>query len=375
MFKQILEYYIIKKSRFFDKHFYLNSNPDVRKSGVNPIIHFISRGWKENRDPSPEFSTSWYLKTYDDVRSSGQNPLIHYIKYGRKEGRHIKKLPRSLKNKSKGFGIETVSLLIIGAQRAGTTSLYNFLDSLPVFCGSKEKEPGFFSVENRYNKGVDWYHDQFPCCYPEQIAFEATPEYLYYPFIPARVKRYNDNLRFIVLLRDPVKRCYSAWKLFRNFYPLDDHQKKNLIKESQEKERESLANLLLGERYPSFSEAVKADLERFTKNSEVLEPSFVRRGIYHTQISHWFEYFDISNFLFIEINELNDEKNLVNKLEEFLSCDLLSHINKPVMENYNRITDKDFSDSEIQAFHLLKTFYRDHNTKLFDLINKEYNWG
>jgi hypothetical protein len=48
-------------------------------------------------------------------------------------------------------------LLIIGAQKAGTTTLYDILNRLPNFCGSIEKEPGFFIKDVLYEQGSEWY--------------------------------------------------------------------------------------------------------------------------------------------------------------------------------------------------------------------------
>ena len=75
---------------FFDSHWYLDRNPDVRGSGLNPLLHFASHGWRERRDPGPEFSTSYYLDSNPDIRKRGVNPLAHYLKEGRYEGRSPK---------------------------------------------------------------------------------------------------------------------------------------------------------------------------------------------------------------------------------------------------------------------------------------------
>ena len=72
---------------FFDAAFYLEKYPDVRQSGKDPLNHYLDRGWKEGRDPSPGFSTAHYLSRYPDVRDAGVNPLIHYVFHGKAEGR------------------------------------------------------------------------------------------------------------------------------------------------------------------------------------------------------------------------------------------------------------------------------------------------
>lgn len=83
-------YKTIKKSKLFDKHWYLKTYPDVKKAKINPIKHYIKHGAAEERNPSRYFDTKYYLNTYADVKESGMNPLFHYIKYGYVEGRSIR---------------------------------------------------------------------------------------------------------------------------------------------------------------------------------------------------------------------------------------------------------------------------------------------
>ena len=85
-------YKVLKKSKFFDKKWYLNTYPDVRAAGVNPIKHYILHGASEGRNPSKHFNTSYYLKSNPDVKTAGMNPLYHWIKYGATEGRIAKAL-------------------------------------------------------------------------------------------------------------------------------------------------------------------------------------------------------------------------------------------------------------------------------------------
>lgn len=107
----------------FDERWYLRRYPEVSTLGVEPLRHFMSRGWREGRDPHPLFSTAWYRKTvpdsagtnplfhvlnsppgavqdphplfdtkgyltrYPDVRLAGMNPITHYLAFGQQEGR------------------------------------------------------------------------------------------------------------------------------------------------------------------------------------------------------------------------------------------------------------------------------------------------
>ncbi|MCA1704931.1 MAG: hypothetical protein LC808_17365, partial [Actinobacteria bacterium] len=72
-------YLTLRRTHYFDRGFYLASNPDVAEAGVDPLMHFIENGWRAGRDPSPDFSIRRYLEARPGVRSAGVNPLLHYV--------------------------------------------------------------------------------------------------------------------------------------------------------------------------------------------------------------------------------------------------------------------------------------------------------
>jgi lipopolysaccharide biosynthesis glycosyltransferase len=78
---------IVLSSHAFDVDFYLRQNPDVSKSRIHPVIHYLRYGTVEGRDPIPLFDTGWYLKQNPDVAASGVNPLVHYLRFGSEDGR------------------------------------------------------------------------------------------------------------------------------------------------------------------------------------------------------------------------------------------------------------------------------------------------
>jgi GT2 family glycosyltransferase len=84
------QYRRISESALFDKDYYLNKYAALIPSeGGDPIEHFIKIGWLLDCDPSTLFSTRAYLMMYPDVKKSGINPLFHYLVYGIKENRII----------------------------------------------------------------------------------------------------------------------------------------------------------------------------------------------------------------------------------------------------------------------------------------------
>ncbi len=72
---------------YFDEAYYLGANPDVGKAGIDPLVHYISTGWREGRNPSRRFDVGYYLARNTDVAAAGVDPLLHYVWSGRQEGR------------------------------------------------------------------------------------------------------------------------------------------------------------------------------------------------------------------------------------------------------------------------------------------------
>lgn len=77
----------VRKTKLFDKQWYMLTYPDVQCSKLPPLLHYYLHGLRDRRNPNPYFDASWYLTTYPDVELRKINPLQHYIKYGASEGR------------------------------------------------------------------------------------------------------------------------------------------------------------------------------------------------------------------------------------------------------------------------------------------------
>lgn len=72
----------------FSADYYLEANPNLSAAHArDPWLHYLTLGWQSGLDPSPTFSTTGYLDANPDVRISGLNPLLHYVVHGRAEGR------------------------------------------------------------------------------------------------------------------------------------------------------------------------------------------------------------------------------------------------------------------------------------------------
>ena len=78
---------LIASSGLFDRDWYLKENPNIRRAGVPPALHYLLFGAAAGRDPSPLFDGDWYLSQHPDARQAGDNPLVHYLRHDALEGR------------------------------------------------------------------------------------------------------------------------------------------------------------------------------------------------------------------------------------------------------------------------------------------------
>lgn len=77
----------IINSQYFNPGWYLERYPDVKNAGIDPVAHYVDGGWKEMRNPGPDFSTRVYLVRNRDVEVAEVCPLLHFINNGKNEGR------------------------------------------------------------------------------------------------------------------------------------------------------------------------------------------------------------------------------------------------------------------------------------------------
>lgn len=78
---------LVKSSGVFDEPWYLDRHPEVKVLEMDPVEHYLWIGWRLKRSPSPNFCAVSYFDANPDVARSGINPLIHYVKHGRAENR------------------------------------------------------------------------------------------------------------------------------------------------------------------------------------------------------------------------------------------------------------------------------------------------
>lgn len=111
--------------------------------------------------------------------------------------------------------MKKIDFLIIGAQKSGTTSLFKYLSKHPSIFIPQEKELPFFSYDELYEDGLkNFLNKYFPDgINKKRICGTVTPQYMYDPLAPERIQRELHGVKLIAILRDPIQRAISHYKM------------------------------------------------------------------------------------------------------------------------------------------------------------------
>lgn len=277
-----------------------------------------------------------------------------------------------------------VDFMIIGGQKCGTSSLFDYLNFHPNIIGSKSKETNYFAFDELYNKGISTYNTFFPKDGNQKnsLLFEASVSYMYFPYIPRRLYKYNSNLKLIILLRNPIDRAYSAWNMFRLFHHTEDKSKwyanENIINSYfcrlNSKYSKSAISILKRHNFPSFEHSVLQEISLIEKQGiQFIEPGFISKGIYHIQLTNLLKFFSKSNIYILDTSCLKDNtEDELNKILKFLNlpdCDWSSyrfeHSLKGQYDSFLNTTTRP----------LLNNFFSEHNKLLYKILGKDFNWS
>lgn len=178
------------------------------------------------------------------------------------------------------------NFLLIGAMKAGTTSLYHYLKAHPQVYMSPVKEPEFFVEESNWRRGLDWYRKQFASAGPNAVAFgEASTVYTKYPRlqgVPQRIAALIPDIRLIYMIRDPITRIRSQYQ------------------------------------YRVAQGAEKAPFEQAVFEN----PNYVEWSRYALQIDQYLEHFPRDQLLIITSEELRDARqDTMRRVYQFIGVD------------------------------------------------------
>ena len=111
-----------------------------------------------------------------------------------------------------------IDFIIIGAQKAGSTFLYNILNLSNEIYMPQEKELPFFLEKNIKKKNyAKFLDDYFENSKIDQIIGTSTPQYMMYPESFGDIKLRLPNVKLIAIIREPIKRLISHYDMVYRF--------------------------------------------------------------------------------------------------------------------------------------------------------------
>jgi hypothetical protein len=247
------------------------------------------------------------------------------------------------------------SVLIIGAQRSGTTSLFNYLVRHPQVLPSFGKEIHYFDLH--YDRGARWYRGRFPYRYrlrDSALTLDASPYYLPHPQAPARAARLLPDAKLVALLRNPVDRALSHYQ-----HEIRDGRETLSLAEAIDREDERLA----GE-----EERLRADPAYYSYNHHRFAST--RRGHYVEQLRRWVEHFPRSRLLVLQSERrFRDPAAAVGAVQEFLG--LRPHRNETYKPFFQGRYDRELPP---ELRRKLVAHFEPHNRELYQWLGEEYDW-
>jgi len=251
---------------------------------------------------------------------------------------------------------------MVGAQRAGTTTLYRALTDHPQVRGAVlGKEVHFFDLG--FHEGLAHYRGAFPTNASLALARarvggpvlvgEATPYYLFHPQVPARVAAALPDAKLVAILRDPVERAWSQYR-----HEVD-----------------------LGNETLSFDEAIAVEGSRVAGEEERLASDpravsfahqhhgYVARGRYAEQLERWYEHVPRERLLLLRAEDLfADPAPELRRV-----ADLLGVVPwQPA--SWRRRNASETSAIPPKPRAELRAAFRPENERLADLTGRDWCW-
>lgn len=255
-------------------------------------------------------------------------------------------------------------VLIIGAQRCGTTSLYKYLAEHPLFVPATLGTKGVHFFDTHYDRGMGWYRSHFPSSLyrrrfrathgADMLTGEGSPYYLFHPQVPYRIAEHLPQAKLIVILRDPVERAYSQWQheLSRGFEQLDRFE------DALDAEAERLAG----------------DLERMQADAGYRSAghqhwSYMARGRYADQLEVYRSLFPAGQLLVIKSEEFfSDPETEYLRVEAFLG--LPEHH----LDTYEQHNGYRRAPMHPDTRARLVEHFADSNRRLAEMLGPRFTW-
>lgn len=285
------------------------------------------------------------------------------------------------------------NFFIVGAAKSGTTALYEYLNKIEDIYMSPIKEPNHFSpnhqifrrdklVTNEYFD-IKKYLKLFSDVKNEKRIGEASPSYLSDPESPRLIKKKCPNAKIIIILRDPVERCFSHYldrtKTGNNSLSISDLVAKKL-EDMSGRERNNKHRIIERSYY---YEPIKRYQKYFSENNIKIIgfEEFILNPL--KKLNELLEFLELkqkTKFKFNTYNEFKSPKGIISKkiIDSNVIRDIGSRIFPDRVNNYimfNILNSKGRKPKlREEDSELLKRIYEDDVKKLQILLKHDFNW-
>ncbi|XP_043958440.1 heparan sulfate (glucosamine) 3-O-sulfotransferase 3-like [Gambusia affinis] len=249
--------------------------------------------------------------------------------------------------------------LIIGVKKGGTRALLEFLRLHPDI-RALGSEPHFF--DRHYARGLDWYRSMMPKALDGQIVMEKTPRYFVTVDTPARVHAMSQDVKLIVVVRDPVTRAISDYTQIISKTP----------------------------NIPSFE--TLAFKNRTTGQIDSLwSPLWI--GLYAQHMERWLAWFPRNQIHLVSGERLiSDPAGELGKVQDFLGLQRIvtdKHfyfnktkgfpcLKKPEGSSKPHCLGKTKGRTHVsidpEVIRKLRDFYKPHNQRFYQLAGQNFGW-
>jgi hypothetical protein len=257
------------------------------------------------------------------------------------------------------------TFLIIGAERAGTTSLYRYLGRHPQVMTATLRRKGAHYFDTNFGNGVRWYRSHFPTEWAIRrrarhvgigrvVTGEACPYYVFHPLVSERVRSLLPDARLILMLRDPVSRAYSHFR----------HE------------------VARGFEHLAFEDALDAEAERLDGEDERMQSdptyvsfphqhfSYLSRGRYLEQVTRWHALFPTEQLLIVDSSTFfGDPDKGFREVERFLG------IAELFLRQYPRLNARSGADMAPATLERLQGHFAEPNRRLEEYLGRSFSWG
>nr|XP_015818835.2 heparan sulfate glucosamine 3-O-sulfotransferase 2 [Nothobranchius furzeri] len=272
------------------------------------------------------------------LKNDTPSPPMSHLKFGNK------KLPKAI---------------IVGVKKGGTRAVLEFIRIHPDVRAAGT-ETHFF--DRNYARGLEWYRGLMPRTLESQITMEKTPSYFVTKETPRRISAMSQDVKLIVVVRDPVTRAISDYT--QTFSKAPD--------------------------LPSFQK-----LAFRNQSMGVVDMSWnaIRIGLYALHLENWLRYFPLAQIHFVSGERLiTDPAGELARVQDFLGLKRIvtdKHfyfnrtkgfpcLKKPESSGSPRCLGKSKGRTHVQidrdAIEQLRDFYRPYNDKFYEMVGHDFKW-